>query len=469
MPVAPDYPEKRKPLCMIFESINPYTEKKIAEFQPLNQKEIEAKRVRSRNAFSGWKKLSLSYRLSLLENLAVEIEKDTEFLSAAMVEEMGKTMSEARAEVLKCAAGIRFFIEKSPEWLQARSVFSDARSSKIHFQPLGGILLVMPWNFPLWQVLRAAVPALCVGNVILLKHAPNVFRYSVLIEDLFRRAGFPGGVFENFMIPVEGLEELVSSDAVAAVSLTGSERAGRSMAALAGKHLKKCVLELGGSDPFMVMPDADIPFAAGMAAKARLINNGQSCIAAKRFLVHQSVEAGFLEMFREEISKFKPGNPLDNQTLLGPQARHDLCRNLEEQLALSVRQGALVYYKMEEKTDSGFFFQPHILRGAKPGMACFDEEIFGPIAAVTSFSDEEEMLRLANQTRFGLGASIYTADVEKAEKLALELDCGTVTINAMVRSKPGLPFGGVKASGYGRELSDFGLQEFCNIKAVSVG
>ncbi len=454
---------------MIFESTNPYTEKKIAEFQSITEKDAEKKLEKSRLAFSLWRKLSLEKRLSFLENLAGEIEKETEFLSAAMSEEMGKTIAEARAEVSKCATGIRFFIEKSPEWLQSRSVVSDARSSKILFQPLGGVLLVMPWNFPLWQVLRAAVPALCVGNVILLKHAPNVFRYSLLIEDLFRKAGFPDGVFENFIMPAEGLEELVSSEAVAAVSLTGSERAGRSMAALAGKYLKKCVLELGGSDPFVVMPDADLAFAAGMAAKARLINNGQSCIAAKRFLVHQSVEADFLELFRAEISNFKPGNPLDNETLLGPQAREDLRHNLKEQVARSLQQGARLYYKMEEKTETGFFFLPHILCGAQPGMACFDEEVFGPVASVSVFSEEEEMLFLANQTRFGLGASIYTADVEKAEKMALEFDCGTVTINAMVRSKPGLHFGGVKASGYGRELSEFGLQEFCNIKAVSVG
>jgi succinate-semialdehyde dehydrogenase/glutarate-semialdehyde dehydrogenase len=454
---------------MTFQSINPFSEEIIAVHEATNQSEIQKRLLRSQSGFGVWRKMKLPQRLVFLENLALLIEKNLDTLSIEMVEEMGKTLTEARAEVGKCVQGIRFFIEKSPAWLAPKTVASDAIQSQVLLQPLGGILLVMPWNFPLWQVLRAAVPALCAGNVVLLKHAPNVFRYARRIENLFSQARFPEGVFENFLVGIEELEGMLASDAVAAVSLTGSEKAGRSMASLAGKYLKKCVLELGGSDPFIVLPDADLPLAASLAAKARLINNGQSCIAAKRFLVHRSIHHVFLDLFSAEMAQFKPGNPQETNCLLGPQARKDLLQNLENQLDKSLSQGARLHFQMKEKVESGFFFQPVVLSEVKPGMACFEEEVFGPIAAVTSFSDVEEAIVLANQTRFGLGASIYSRNIQKAEKIAHELDCGTVTINSMVRSKPGLPFGGIKASGYGRELSEFGLQEFCNLKAVSVG
>jgi succinate-semialdehyde dehydrogenase/glutarate-semialdehyde dehydrogenase len=453
----------------MFVSINPFTTQIIAEFRPLTQSQIKQKLEKSSKAFGFWKSKDLLFRLQILEQLANLIEKEVDILAVAMVEEMGKTITEARAEILKCAIGIRFFIEKSPGWLEGKVVASDARFSGIQYQPLGGVLLVMPWNFPLWQVIRASVPALCLGNVILLKHAPNVFRFSLLIESLFQRAGFPEGVFENFMIEVDDLEQIVADGAVAAVSLTGSEKAGRSMAALAGKNLKKCVLELGGSDPFIVMPDADLAFAAGMAAKARLINNGQSCIAAKRFLIHASVEIEFLELLKLNLSTYLPADPLLETTLLGPQARPDLVANLKNQLNRSLEAGAEMVFEMNHPVEKGYFFQPTVLRKARPGMACFDEEIFGPIAAVSTFKNLEEAIMLANTTRFGLGASIYTRDEELAKKMALEIDCGTVAINAMVRSKPSLPFGGIKASGYGRELSEHGLYEFSNLKTITVG
>jgi len=454
---------------MIFESVNPFTTQKIAEFHSISKAELDQKLLKSGQAFENWKKTSLDHRLQLLARLADLIEKEVMLLSIAMVEEMGKTISEAKAEVLKCATGIRFFIAHSPGWLSPKTVSSDARQSQIYHLPLGGILLVMPWNFPLWQVLRAAVPALCVGNVVLLKHAPNVFGYSLLIAQLFKRVGFPEGVFENLIIDVSDLKQVTSSSAVAAVSLTGSEKAGRSMAALAGKYLKKCVLELGGSDPFIVMPDADLKFAADMASKARLINNGQSCIAAKRFLIHQDVEVDFLELFLSNLEKYSPANPLLETTLLGPQARPDLVNNLKIQLKKSLEQGAKLVYQMNKPTESGYFFQPVVLNDARPGMTCFDEEIFGPIAAVSTFNSREELISLANATRFGLGASIYSANEAEAKAIGLEIECGTVAVNAMVRSKPALPFGGVKASGYGRELSEYGLFEFSNAKTVTVG
>ena len=454
---------------MIFESINPFNTQKIAEFQSLTPGEIDFKLKRSASAYAHWKNSALTYRLGLLENLAKLIEIEHEKLSIAMVEEMGKTISEAKAEVSKCVTGIRFFIEKSPEWLQFETVKSEAKSSFIYHQPLGGILLVMPWNFPLWQVLRAAVPALCVGNVVLLKHASNVFGYSVLIEELFQKAGFPEGVFENLIIEVSDLEQVTSSESVAAISLTGSERAGRSMASLAGKYLKKCVLELGGSDPFIVLPDANLMFAAEMAAKARMINNGQSCIAAKRFLVHQSVENEFIPLFVENLKKYTPADPLLESSLLGPQARPDLVTALEAQVSKSVEQGAQLVYQSIDPFDSGYFFLPVLLKNVKPGMATFDEEVFGPVASISTFTEESEAVVLANSTKYGLGASIYSANENKALEMALQLDCGTVSLNSMVRSKPALPFGGIKASGYGRELSRLGLLEFSNAKTITIG
>ena len=454
---------------MIFKSINPYNQEILGEYKVFAKQEIVSRLEASARAYKSWKNLTLSERLAYLEKLAQLIEDRADSLSYQMAEEMGKTYAEARAEVLKCATGIRFFIGNSPEWLATETVESDARLSLIMHQPLGGILLVMPWNFPLWQVLRAAVPALCVGNAVVLKHAPNVMRYAHTIENLFLEAGFPEHVFTNLVIDVPDLEQVVSHPAIAAVSLTGSENAGRSMAALAGKYLKKCVLELGGSDPFIVLPDADLNFAGDMAAKARLINNGQSCIAAKRFLVHQAVEKEFLTAFITGLEKFRPGNPVLSTTTLGPQARKDLAENLHSQLQQSIAQGAELCYKMDASVPEGSFFLPTIVRNVQPGMVCFDDEVFGPIAAITTYTGQEELVALANHTRFGLGASIYTANEQNGLKLAPFLDCGTVAINTMVRSKPALPFGGIKASGYGKELSRFGLLEFSNAKSVILG
>jgi succinate-semialdehyde dehydrogenase/glutarate-semialdehyde dehydrogenase len=453
----------------MFYSINPFSREILGEFQAHSEKEMAGILETSQQAFNLWKKLRLSDRLGFLDRLADLLENRIEILAFSMSEEMGKTLTEARAEVQKCAYGIRFFVEKSPLWLAEKKVQTDARLSEIHYQPLGGILLVMPWNFPLWQVIRAGIPALCAGNVLVLKHAPNVFRFSGMIEALFQEAGFPKGVFQQIRVQPDALDPICGHPAIAAVSLTGSERAGRAMAAVAGKHLRKCVLELGGSDPFIVMPDADLSFASDMAARARLINNGQSCIAAKRFLIHQSVEKQFLDLFQARLAEFLPANPCLPDTKLGPQAREDLSAALEIQLERTLKAGAELVYRMEVPFGNGFFFLPALVKGVKPGMACFDEEVFGPIASVSSFETTEECLLLANQTRFGLGASIYTSDENTAMKMALALDCGTVAINAMVRSKPALPFGGIKASGFGREMSEIGLYEFTNPKSVSIG
>lgn len=456
-------------MATVFESVNPYTLETIARQEAHTPAEVSHMLERSEKAYRDWKNQPLSFRLHLLSQLANQIENELEFLALAMVEEMGKTLTEARAEVQKCAATIRFFVEKAPGWLEPRLIPTDARRSQVVYQSTGAVLLVMPWNFPLWQSIRAAVPSLCLGNVVLLKHAPNVFRYAGFTEDLFRKAGFPEGVFQSLRVEVEALDGICAHPIVSGVSLTGSERAGRSMAAIAGKHLKKCVLELGGSDPFIVLADADLESAADMAAKARLINNGQSCIAAKRFLVHSSVEKPFLEAFARKLSAYTPGDPRLPETLLGPQARPDLAQALHRQLDASLNEGAELYFQVPGASPNPNFFLPAILRNVKPGMTCFREEVFGPIAAVTTFDTLEEAIRLANDTRYGLGATVHTCSEETAARMALELECGTVAINAMVRSKASLPFGGIKASGYGRELSEHGLYEFANAKAISWG
>lgn len=454
---------------MIFRSINPYSGQIIFETESLSSVQLQDRLNASAAHFPEWKRTTLSHRLELLLALADLLEKEVDHHAVQMAEEMGKTFTEGRAEILKSASTIRFFVEKSPDWLSPKTVALEAKSGTQHVEPLGGILLVMPWNFPFWQILRAAIPALCAGNVILLKHAPNVMRAAQSLENLFQRAGFPEQVFINLPIGIEDLERTVAHKAVAAISFTGSEAAGRSLASLAGKYLRKCVLELGGSDPFLVLPDADVAFAGSMAAKARLINNGQSCIAAKRFLVHHSIEGPFIDAFIQELEKFVVGNPILPETSLGPQARPDLVENLHRQLSLSENEGAQLVYQMMRPHHEGNFFLPVILKNVRPDMTCFVEELFGPIAPITTYKTIDEALLLANHSKYGLGASIYTKDVDLAQRLALQLECGNVAINSMVRSQPAMPFGGIKASGYGKELSQLGLMEFTNAKSVVVG
>ena len=454
---------------MIFRSINPYSGEIIFETESLSAVQLQDKLDASAAYFSEWRLTRLQHRLDLLLSLARLLEEEADHHAVQMAEEMGKTFTEGRAEILKSAATIRFFVEKSPEWLAPKNVALEGKSGIQFIEPLGGILLVMPWNFPFWQILRAAIPALCAGNVILMKHAPNVMRAAQSLENLFHRAGFPENVFINLPIGIEDLEKTVAHKSVAAISFTGSETAGRSLAALAGKYLRKCVLELGGSDPLLVLPDADVAFAGSMAAKARLINNGQSCIAAKRFLVHHSLENQFIDAIIQELEKFVLGNPVLPETSLGPQARPDLVENLHRQLNLSENEGAQLVYQMVRPHHGGNFFLPVILKNVTTDMTCFVEELFGPIVPVTTYKTIDEAVALANHSRYGLGASIYSADLDLAQKLALRLECGNVAINTMVRSQASLPFGGIKASGYGKELSQLGLMEFTNAKSVVVG
>ena len=450
-----------------FYSVNPWTGEALAAFPAHTGEEVRKKLDEALHAWQQWKQSSTDQRLGLLSRLKLLLQRDRDGLAFSMSEEMGKTLSDARAEVDKSVLLIDFLLEKVQEWMEEKPLKEKGRKALLLPEPLGGILLVMPWNFPLWQVCRAALPALCAGNVVLLKHAPNVFRFSARLEKLFLEAGFPSGVFQDFRVEVAELEQLVSHPAVAAVSLTGSEAAGRSMAALAGKYLKKCVLELGGSDPFIVLDDADVPAAAELAAVSRMLNNGQSCISAKRFLVHESVIERFSWLLVQKISEYRPANPCLPATRLGPLARPDLVNNLQRQRKESILAGAKELFSMQDPVPAGAsVFQPVVLTHVQPGMPAFDEETFGPLVAITRFWSIEEAVSLANRSRYGLGASVHSLDAEKARFLAGQLACGTVAINRLMRSDPALPFGGIKASGYGKELAREGFEEFCNKKVL---
>jgi succinate-semialdehyde dehydrogenase/glutarate-semialdehyde dehydrogenase len=344
---------------------------------------------------------------------------------------------------------------------------SDASDSFVRFDPLGVVLAIMPWNFPIWQALRFAIPALAAGNTVVLKHAPNVPGCALAIEQLFHDAGFPRGVFTSLLVAENSIaERIVAHPALAAVTLTGSERAGSTVASIAGKSLKKSVMELGGSDPFIVLEDADVQSVATAAAEARCQNNGESCIAAKRFIVHQSIAARFEELFTAAMASLKVGDPMDRTTKIGPLARLDLVENLRRQVEATIREGARLLTGGRRRAGKGFFFEPTVLADVRPGMTAFEEETFGPVAAVIRANDVDHAIQLANQSRYGLGASIWTKDLDRARKLAAQIDAGGVFINGIVKSDPRLPFGGTKNSGWGRELSEFGIREFVNVKTV---
>lgn len=447
---------------MLFQSRNPWTGELLAEFRSHSPIELTERLQLSFLAQAKWRSESAEKRLQVLENLSGIFFRNRELLALSMAEEMGKTITEAFAEVDKSISMIAYLQAHVLQWLTEVQVSENGRNAGIQLLPLGGVLLVMPWNFPLWQVCRAALPALCAGNVIILKHAPNVFRFSALLESLFLEAGFPEGVFQEIRVDIAELDKIVAHEAVSAVSFTGSEAAGRSIAALAGKYLKKSVLELGGSDPFIVLEDADLSAAVSLAAASRMLNNGQSCIAAKRFLIQDSVQDYFLEMLMNEIAQFQPGNPCQPDTRFGPLARLDLVENLRKQHLTSVIGGAKEIYAMKaEFPETAHVFLPVILKNVKPGMPAFDEETFGPLIAITSFHKVDDAVALANQSAYGLGASVHSSNLETARKIAVNLQCGTVAINRLMRSDPALPFGGVKASGYGKELGPEGFEEFC--------
>ncbi|SEG37834.1 NAD-dependent succinate-semialdehyde dehydrogenase [Algoriphagus boritolerans] len=452
------------------QSINPWNGKVIKEFAPLSPGEIETKLELSESTFQSWKRIPVSERASLIKRAGEILRKNKEEYARLITLEMGKIIRESRAEVEKCAWACDYYAEHAEEFLSPERIkLPDGKKAKIIHQPLGAILAVMPWNFPFWQVFRFAAPTLTAGNVGILKHASNVPQCALAIESIFREAGFPEGVFQSFLIDSKATLSLLEDDRVKAVSLTGSEKAGAAVSGSAGKNIKKSLLELGGSDPFIVLADADIPLAAETAVKARMVNFGQSCIAAKRFIIEESVYEEFLKLFTENIIQLKSGDPMEESSDYACMARPDLASELYEQIEKSVELGAKIHLGGQKPIKGSAEFIPTILSDIPEGSPAYSEELFGPVATFFKVKNATEAIRIANATEFGLAASIWTSDLKKGETLAGEIESGAVFLNAMVASQPALPFGGIKKSGFGRELGRQGILEFVNAKTVYLG
>lgn len=446
-----------------FVSINPFTLHVISEYPAMTWDVTEKKLTKATAVQADWVALSFEERAACFFRLAQYLRTHQANLAETMTAEMGKILLEARAEIEKCAVHCEFFAQSAAGMLEAELIPTDASESRVVYEPVGVILAIMPWNFPFWQVFRYAAPALMAGNVTLLKHAPNVFGCALAIEKAFQESGFPEGVFQTLIADIDVIQPLVQDDRVAMVALTGSERAGAAVAQLAGANIKKSLLELGGSDPFIVCADADLELAVAAAIQSRMMNAGQVCIAAKRFLVDQSVKTEFVERMKVGIEKLVQGDPFDPATHLGPLARLDLALQLENQLSASIRQGAVLVSGGKRDNCN---FQPTLLDQVTPDSVVFQSETFGPLAPIIRVQNQEEALRLANQSRYGLSAAVWTKDMDRAQYLARHLQVGSVFVNAVVRSDSRLPLGGVKKSGYGRELSEAGIKEFCQIKTL---
>jgi succinate-semialdehyde dehydrogenase/glutarate-semialdehyde dehydrogenase len=450
------------------QSINPATGELVGDYEEHRSDEVE-QFIREADAqFGSWSRLGFPARASILGKAADLLEERAEELGVLMAIEMGKPVTIGEGEARKCAWVCRHYAENAETYLRPVSIETEAAESYVVYEPLGVILAVMPWNFPLWQVFRFAAPALMAGNAGLLKHASNVSGCALAIEDIFRSAGLPGGVFRTLLIPSSRVEPVVAHPLVRAATLTGSGPAGSAVAAIAGKHLKKTVLELGGSDPYLVLDDADLDLAATTCASSRLINSGQSCIAAKRFIVDRTVSGEFTEKLVAGMAAARMGDPLDRETTVGPQARTDLRDDLHRQVEESLEAGAQLALGGVVPPGPGAFYPPTVLTGVAKGMPVYDEEVFGPVAAVIEVDGESEAVEVANDTIYGLAAAVFTADAERGESIAGRIQAGNVFVNALVASDPRLPFGGIKQSGYGRELADLGIKEFMNAKTVVV-
>ncbi len=450
-------------------TIDPTTGDVIERIPPMDAAQIDARLDAAAHAARSWSLESFEARAELLRAVARRLRDETDSLAATAVREMGKPIVQARAEVEKCAWALEYFAEHAAAMLAPQDAPSNAARSYVAFRPLGVLLAIMPWNFPYWQVFRAAAPALMAGNTLLLKHAANTTRCALEIERIFRDAGAPQGVFGALLARGEEIDKLVADPRIAAVTLTGSERAGVAVASAAGEALKKCVLELGGSDPFVVFSDADLDAATTTAVKARFQNNGESCIAAKRFIVEAPVYDEFLARFVEHAAAQVVGNPMEERVQIGPCARADLRETVHDQVTGTIERGARLALGGTPRKGPGFFYEPTVVADVVPCMPMFDEEVFGPAAAVVRAGDRDDALALANRSSFGLGSSVWTRDVAAAEDFGARIEAGAVFVNGMVASDPRLPFGGVKKSGYGRELSAFGIHEFVNIQTVWIG
>ncbi len=450
-------------------SINPATGEVIQRYDELSDAALDARLDRAAAAFARHRRSSFAARADRMHRAADLLENRAETWGRIMTLEMGKPIGQARAEAEKCAWVCRYYAEHAEAFLQDEVVGTDAARSYVAYQPLGPVLAVMPWNFPLWQVFRFAAPALMAGNVGLLKHAANVTGCALAIEQILREAGFDGNEFQTLLVSSKAVAGIIEDPRVKAATLTGSEGAGRAVGGQAGKQIKPSVLELGGSDPFIVLADADLDRAAEIGVQARMQNNGQSCIAAKRFIVEAPVAEAYIDRFVARAEAQAVGDPMDEATDLGPIARADLREEIHDQVRRALDGGATLRTGGRKLDGPGFFYAPTVLADVAPGSVAFEEEIFGPVASMIVARDADHAVELANATSFGLGGAVFTEDRAKGEQVALRLEVGCAFVNGMVKSDPRLPFGGVKASGYGRELSHHGLREFVNVKTVWIG
>lgn len=444
-------------------SINPYNQKEIYQFKELSMAEIEGKINLAAETFKVWRKTSFKERSKLMLKAAEELKHNKQEYAEVISLEMGKPISQSISEIEKCAWVCEYYAENAESHLKNEVIKTDAKSSYVSFEPIGVVLAVMPWNYPFWQVFRFAAPALMAGNIGILKHASNTMKSGEMIQQVFQRAGFPEGCFQNMIIGSDEIEGIIENDHIKAVTLTGSKPAGSSVASIAGKHIKKSVLELGGSNALVVFDDADLDRAVDTCVNARFQNTGQSCIAGKRLLLQKNIAQEFTNKFKSKVAQLKSGDPMDNDTYIGVMAREDLAKELEEQVNKSIAMGATLLLGGQRQ---GTYFEPTILGQVTKEMPVFKEETFGPAIGITIFDSEDEAVDLVNASAFGLGVSLFTKDMEKAKRLVPLFDDGAVFVNELVKSDPRLPFGGTKISGYGRELSSHGIMEFVNRKTV---
>ncbi len=453
----------------MLKSINPANGNELKSYEEMDEQKISSIIDSTHETFLIWRNTSFKERSEKMLKSAEILNKDKQKFAEMMTLEMGKPIQQSIGEVEKCAWVCRYYAENAEAFLKEINVKTDASESFVTYNPLGIVLAVMPWNFPFWQVFRFAVPALMAGNAGLLKHASNVTGCALIIENIFKKAGFPENLFRTIILSSSKMEDVISNEKIKAVTLTGSVPAGKAVAKTAGSLLKKTVMELGGSDPYIILEDADLAAASKTCATSRLINGGQSCIAAKRFIVVEKVFDKFKDLFVEQMKSKKMGDPFDKNNDLGPQASKKLRDELHQQVNISIEKGAEVLLGGKPPEGEGAFYPPTVISNVKPGMPAYDEELFGPVASLIKAKDEDDAIRIANDSNFGLGAAVFTKNIEKGRRIASQqIEAGNCFINEFVKSDPRLPFGGIKESGYGRELSEFGIKEFVNIKTVYI-
>jgi succinate-semialdehyde dehydrogenase/glutarate-semialdehyde dehydrogenase len=453
---------------MTYRSINPFNGELLKSYGDISDRELEEKVLLARKAFELWSKTEIQYRLSFLPKLWEVLGQELKYHSSLISIEMGKPVSQSKAEIEKCISACKYYYQNSIVLLKPEKLVSYADESYVIYEPSGIIYGIMPWNFPYWQVLRYVIPNLVLGNTVFLKHASNVPQCAEAIESAMNKAGFPNGVFQNLFISYDQSDKLIANQYISGITFTGSEAAGSKVAELAGKHIKKSVLELGGSDPFIVLSDADINRVMESAVFARMQNAGQSCIAAKRFFVHENVFNEFIDKFSKKLKNLKQGDPLNEETEIGPLSSENILKELDEQVRKSISAGARLITGGKRQSAGSLFYDPTLIEASDINVPVCNEETFGPVAAAIKFTDVDEMIDMVNSSAFGLGASLWSKDIETARKLAGRIESGMVTINGMVKSDPALPFGGTKRSGFGRELASAGLKEFSNAKTITI-